>query len=43
MSRYNFIDTDDDFHSCVISMDFEDTKREPDDSDMILYKSGVLN
>lgn len=43
MSGYNFIDTDDDFHSCVVSMDFEDTKREPDDSDMILYKSGILN
>lgn len=42
MSGYNFIDTDDDFHSCVISMDVEDTKREPDDSDMILYKSGIL-
>lgn len=43
MSDYKFIDTDDDFDSCVVTIEFEDTKREPNDSDMILYKSGILN
>jgi len=43
MSSYKFIDTDDDFNSCVISMEFEDTKREPNDSDMILYQTGIVN
>lgn len=43
MGDYNYISSDDDFHSCVISIDYEETKREPDDSDMIIYKKGVLN
>lgn len=43
MSDYNFIDTDEDFKSCVISIDFDEPKREPDDSDMILKKHGIIN
>jgi len=43
MSSYTFIDTDDDFQSCVTSMEFEETKREPDDSDMIVYTNGIIN
>ena len=43
MSGYNFIDTDDDFKSCVISIDFDKPKQDPNDSDMILKKHGFLN
>lgn len=43
MSDYNFIDTDEDFKSCVISIDVDETKREPNDSDMILKKHGIIN
>ena len=38
MGDYNYISSDDDFHSCVISVNIEETKREPNDSDMIIYK-----
>jgi hypothetical protein len=43
MSDYNFIDTDDDFKSCVISIEFDEIKKEPNDSDMILKKNGIVN
>lgn len=43
MSNYKYIDTDDDFQSCVISFDCEVTKRDPNDSDMILYNTGLIS
>lgn len=43
MSGYTFIDTDDDFSACVISIDFDEPKRDPGDSDMILKQKGIIN
>ena len=43
MSDYTFIDTDDDFNACIISIDFDEPKRDPNDSDMILKQKGVIN
>ena len=43
MTSYKYINTDDDFQSCVTSIEIENIKREPDDSDIILHVTGILN